>query len=156
LLSAVLFSLAACASDGYKRYFGFDFGSLGENKGIQILNYRYGDGRTLPTSPPPWALESGRIGQRGSVYGSFPPGDVLYVKWRVESTGAIYEKTVDLGNELPNNMRGKTIHFLIEGPQLYVYLVDSANRTLAQSSCPLVGYRYNQCILLYPERRRFN
>jgi hypothetical protein len=59
-------------------------------------------------------------------------GDDLYVKWRIKSTGEIYEDTVDLRNRLPEDMHRQRIRFVVWGPQLYVYLISPKRK----DGCP--------------------
>ena len=66
-----------------------------------------------------------------------PLGSSLYVKWREKSSGQAYEDTVDLRPLLPNDMTGQRIHFVVDGPRLYVYLKDM-NR-YANPMDPIVG-----------------
>ena len=55
--------------------------------------------------------------------GPMPIGEFLYVKWRINATGEVLEERVDLRPLLPWNMGNHTVTFVIDGRQLYVYLV---------------------------------
>lgn len=61
-------------------------------------------------------------------------GDFLYVKWRLKQTGEVYEDTVDLKSRLPADITDHRIHFVIRGPQLYVYLISPER--LNPNPCP--------------------
>lgn len=52
-----------------------------------------------------------------------PRGDTLYVKWRIKASGAVHEDTVDLRKRMPSDITDHRIHFVVKGPQLYVYLI---------------------------------
>lgn len=150
----LLLALAACANTPKAVNHAFSFGSRGDNQGIEVLNYRYGsDSKLMPTSPPDWALATGHIGQTTSMTGTFPPGDFLYVKWRIESTGAQYEDTVDLKSRLPSNIADQRIHFVIKGPQLYVYLISEQLHAAGAPDCPVKTHHIFKCTTLYPERQ---
>jgi len=79
-----------------------------------------------------------------------PLGDALYVKWRDKTTGHKYEDTVDLRPLLPRDMTHQRIHFVVDGPQLYVYLIDPVPRP---KDWPVVGpkkYQNEKVRQLYP------
>lgn len=73
----------------------------------------------------------------------------LYVKWKDDLTGNVYEDTVDLTKTLPNNLSGTNLYFIIRGPQLYVYL---KLNELYREGTPKVGTRFpdKANIQLYP------
>jgi hypothetical protein len=50
-------------------------------------------------------------------------GKDLYVKWRIKATGEVLEDTVDLQTAWPHSLKDMEIYFIIEGKQLYVYLI---------------------------------
>jgi hypothetical protein len=55
-------------------------------------------------------------------------GDFLYVKWRIDSTGQVYEDTVDLKSRLPRDITNHEIYFIVKGTQLVVYLITPERR----------------------------
>jgi hypothetical protein len=57
-------------------------------------------------------------------------GEFLHVKWKIKSTGEVYEDKVDLRSRLPRNIKNHTVSFIAKGPQLYVYLVTPERRSL--------------------------
>jgi len=84
--------------------------------------------------------------------GPIQRGDFLYVKWREKSTGSIYEDTVDLRQRLPADIKDHRIHFMIRGPQLYVFLISPQRRpTGTKPTGPEVYSRYST-VLIYPDR----
>ena len=151
--SLALLALPACADND--RNFGFEFGMLDPNKDVEILNWRYGNSKLAYSHAPDAYLAMGHIPEADDVNGMFPPGDVLYVKWRVLSTGKVYEDTVDLHSSLPRDMKDKTIHFAIKGAQLYVYLVEGITSKQLHArgapDCPPVVYKPFQCTRIYPD-----
>ena len=74
-------------------------------------------------SPPEYMLKSGKVAQQASISGKMLRGDDLYVKWRIRSTNEIFEDTVNLKDRLPSDINGHRIRFIVQGPQLYVYLI---------------------------------
>ena len=52
-----------------------------------------------------------------------PVGEFLYVKWRLKSTGDVVDQRVDLRPLLPRDMKDHGLTFVIDGRQLYVYLI---------------------------------
>jgi hypothetical protein len=147
----LLYALTACATGPRMAHHEFSFGAIGENEGIEVLNYRYGDSKMPGTYETPYWLSKGHIGQGGGIHGTFPVGDSLYVKWRVKSTGKIYEETVDLKSRLPSDMNDKTVHFLINGSQLFVYLISKEGAAPGAPDCKASAYKDYKCTELYPE-----
>ena len=88
---------------------------------VDLLAYSYGDQYHMVRR----AVKSGEqtLGYNSGVNGSMPVGEFLYVKWRIKATGEEIEDKVDLRNRLPANMFGHRITFVIDGKQLYIYLV---------------------------------
>lgn len=151
----VLYGLHACATSAFnKRNFSFEFGAA-SNKDVEVLNWRYGNSKEPFTHAPKAYQEMGHIPQGWNTGGPFPPGDVLYVKWRVLTTGKVYEDTVDLSRSLPDDLFGKAIHFDIKGPQLYVYLINgitaSERHEKDKPDCPVAIYSDFKCSRLYPD-----
>ncbi len=79
-------------------------------------------------------------------------GDVLYVKWRNKASGQIYEDTVDLRRRLPANITDQRIHFMVKGPQLYVYLISARPRPPNTTADGPRMYRDLESTLIYPDR----
>jgi hypothetical protein len=105
---------------------GFEFNAATDSPDIEILNYEY-------SNQKPWRDELLRIGrnhvtQASHIYGGFPVGDFIYMKWRVRSTGEVFEDRVDLKGRLPRDMTDQQIYCVIDGEQLYVFIVSSETR----------------------------
>jgi hypothetical protein len=75
------------------------------------------------TAPSDWVKESGRMHQYGNTYGAIPLGKDLYVKWRVDATNQVYEKTVDLTGRLPKDMTNFQVKFVLQADMVYVYAI---------------------------------
>ena len=88
---------------------------------VDLLEYSYGDKYHMVRDTVKRGKES--IPYSSGVNGSMPVGEFLYVKWRIKATGEEIEDKVDLRNRLPANMFGHRITFVIDGKQLYIYLV---------------------------------
>lgn len=106
--------------------FGFD--ARVDSPNFEILAYRYGDEKRVARSSDNSIKSFGRSPQVTGINGPMPLGDRLYVKWREKATGETYENTVDLRPLLPRDMTRQRIHFVVDGPQLFVYLIDPVPR----------------------------
>jgi hypothetical protein len=103
---------------------------------------------------PDYLLKEGRSLQGAGIRGEMRRGDFLYVKWRIKSTGQVYEDIVDLRHRLPADITNHRIHFIIKGPQLYVYLITPERRppdVLPNGPRP---YQYLRTITIYPEQAK--
>ena len=68
-----------------------------------------------------------------------------------QASAEVVEDTVDLKNRLPKDMVGHRLYFVVQGKQLYVYLI---SQMLRPSNSPIIGptkYRYYQAYVLYPK-----
>lgn len=123
LIAFLLAALTACAAGLVKHSFGFDV--VSDSPGITVLNYQYGNSQISATRAD-ISKERPRAG--ASVNGEMLRGDFLYVKWRVDSTGKVYEDTVDLKSRLPRDITNHEIYFIVKGTQLTVYLITPERR----------------------------
>lgn len=102
------------------------------------------------------------------VAGVMVVGKDLYVKWRIKSTGQILEDTVDLRSRSPFSIQNHELRFIIEGTQLYVYLISyepvrpyfsqaDADRIRRSHITPrekvFTGYARNRVTMIYPEKQ---
>jgi hypothetical protein len=93
---------------------------------VDLLEYDYGGQYRMvqdKVKPPKESLPAST-----GVTGSMPIGDYLYVKWRIKSTNEIYDNRVNLKPLLPIDMNDYRLTFVIDGQQLYVYLVTPEKR----------------------------
>ncbi|NIM43260.1 MAG: hypothetical protein GTN84_18625 [Hydrogenophaga sp.] len=128
----------------------FGFNVEQDSPGHEVLAYRYGSGAMHTTSSDTSIRQFGRSRQGTNVNGPMPLGDSLYVKWRQEPSGQVYEDTVDLRSLLPRDMARQRIHFVVNGSQLYVYLIDPVPRP---PDWPAVGprkFQHEKTRQIYP------
>ena len=123
LCLALLAALTACATGPKLIDHEFSFDGYFDKwaNTIDLLEYSYGDQYRMvrdKVEPP-----RERLRPQAGVNGSIPVGDFLYVKWRIKATNEICEDRVDLRPLLPKDMTDHGLIFVIDGKQLYVYLV---------------------------------
>lgn len=126
-LLTFLLALQACASNPQLVYHRFAFDGYndrwfsGPNSNIELQEYDYGGQFSMVhRKAMPGAL---RLPSNTSINASMPVGEFLYVRWLLKDTGEMVEHRVDLRGRLPKNMSLQTLTFVIEGKNLYVYLV---------------------------------
>lgn len=131
-----LMALSACANGtmqgtaSAQPYHAFSFDGWFDKWATQVdlLEYSYGDQYRMvrnSVTDPRSAVFKGMdsLPPTTEVNGPMPVGEFLYVKWRIKETGEVLEDKVDLRNRLPANMFEHKLTFVIDGKQLYVYLV---------------------------------
>lgn len=125
----VLALLTACASGPKLVSHAFSFNGLNDKwaESVDLLAYAYGDGYHKvrdDLSDPRASLFVGKPSLPGnSVNGPMPLGEFLYAKWRLKTSGEVREQRVDLRGRLPQDMTDHELTFVIDGRQLYVYVV---------------------------------
>ncbi len=114
--------LAGCASGPKLVPHGFNFDGWydGWVKEVDLLEYAYGDAYEPVRGK---ARDGKAAGVQSGVYGSIPVGEFLYVKWRIKATGEVLEQRVDLRDRLPRDMNEHELTFVIDGRQLYIFIV---------------------------------
>jgi len=133
-ISAMLLALASCTASGELVDHAFSFDAVHDSSNEEVLDYRYGASKQPGARPTDSELKDGRVRQGTNINGEMLRGDSLYVKWRIKSTADVYEDTVDLRRLLPADMAKHRIHFVVKGPQLYVYLISPER--LNPNPCP--------------------
>ncbi len=129
-------------------HYTFEFDERGEDTGIKVLDWKLGDAPLSFMHAP----ISGPVPQTDNATGKMPVADFLYFKWRVLSTGRIYEDKLDLRSRLPSDMNDKTLHFAVEGSQLIVYLIfNKEGNKPGSPDCPVHLYFHNKCTRIYPD-----
>jgi len=151
--------LSACAT-GPKlvpHAFSFDGRKDGWHENVDLLAYSYGDRYHMvrnsldsPRSqvfPGRTALPSGT-----GVNGPMPVGEFLHVKWRIKDTGEVLEDRVDLRGRLPKDMSDHELTFVIDGQQLYVYIMTPREQVTAVRHRTHKTWlsRYNVVYEIYP------
>lgn len=132
---ALGFVMAACATGPKLVSHGFNFDGWNDGwaKKVDLLAFSYGDQyrETREVS-----TDGRGLGYQSNTHGPMPVGDFLYVKWRLIDSGEVIEKRVDLKGRLPVDMMGKEVTFVIDGRDLYVYVV-TAKRKPSYGAPPL-------------------
>jgi hypothetical protein len=150
---AAFIAVAACAANAQivDHAFGFDTRYDGQED-VEVLGYRYGYSKN-PVHAEEERVKQGQVFSFDNVSGDMLRGEFLYVKWRIKSTGAVYEDKVDLRDRLPANIARHRITFLIRGPQLYVYLVppEDVRRPKGKPPNGPHMYQYLDTVTLYPD-----
>ncbi|MBC7609788.1 MAG: hypothetical protein H7228_09480 [Polaromonas sp.] len=116
------------------------------------------------------SVRGGTSRQRVGVTGDMRPDDDLYVKWRLKDTGKVYEDTVDLRSRLPRSIKNQSIYFIIDGEQLYVYLIsfetvredaypeETLEKMYAEMDTPhkraFRGQLRNSVVMVYPQSKK--
>lgn len=101
-------------------------------KEADLLEYRYGDQYNMLQKKN----EEG-LGYSVGVSAAMPVAEFLYVRWRLKATGEVIEDRVDLRQRLPKDMVRQELTFVIDGRQLYVYIVTQTPITQILPKPPL-------------------
>lgn len=162
VVCAFAFTFASCSSQpasvishGTKPErvdYAFAF-NVRDMRDVEILDYWLKTERPDYTFTPNFyhTKKGKEIIQAEGTNGRFAKPTMLYVKWRIKSTGQEYQDTVNVRQRLPKDIAGSTFTFLIDGAQLNVYL---ATRELRPKDWPIQGdilYKNRKVLLLYPD-----
>lgn len=148
----MLCSVSACSGGADYVDHGFEFDAQTDTPGIQILEYKYGDGAFVGTQNPPYLLKEGRSLQRTNVWGHMRRPDTLYVKWRIADEDRTLEDTVDLRKRLPRNLTGSKVYFMVQGTQLEVYLISMGPRKSDSQGVGPKKFRHLEVTKIYPDQ----
>ena len=123
VVALAVFAFAGCAASPSSAHhsFSFDGGYDKWASDVDLLEYDYGGQYSMVRRKA--TDNSTPLGSRTGVHGMMPVGEFIFVKWRIKSTGEIRETRVDLRDRLPRNMFEHGVTFVIEGQELYVYLI---------------------------------
>lgn len=167
-LFALALVLVACATNGGSAFHSFRFDAFRDSRDVEILQYRYGDDGGFNTRSTAAEIQDGKAIMSSNVTGAMVVGSTLYVKWRIKSTGQVVEDTVDLKSRLPFSIANHELRFIIEGTQLYVYLIshqpvrpyfskDEYAKSVAFASTPraksLANWGLHRVTMIYPEKQ---
>lgn len=163
--------LTACAGGPNAQnelvFHSFEFDVSQDSPNAELIDYRYGSSRDVGVANTESQRLRGTSRQRASMSGGMHRGDDLYVKWRLKDTGKVYEDTVDLKSRLPRSIKRQNIYFIIDGEQLYVYLIsfdpvrgyltkdeaEADNRAMEKTRHKsLRYYARNDVVQVYPDR----
>lgn len=152
LAVVVCVSLAGCAFSPQVVHHSFEFDFIADSPNSELLDYRYGNSKNPVARNSEWKRSQGRSDQQSGTTGNLARGDDLFVKWRDKITGHVYEETVDLRNRLPADMTDCRIHFLVKGPQLYVYLITPTKRAKGEPPNGPKMYDDLKTLTIYPDQ----
>jgi hypothetical protein len=127
----------------------FTFDARVDSPDTLILQFKYGVGGSPQTQGPFWKDED-VVRQGTNINGYMPLGDSLYVKWRIKSTGQVYEDSVNLKGLLPHDMHQHRVTFIASGSQLSIFLVEPSPRP---PNWPIAGprkFQYEKVRQIYP------
>jgi len=144
-------AMVACATSPKLVIHGFSFDGWPDKWAttIDLLEYSYGDQYHMVRDKV--RPEKERLGYSAGVSGLMPVGEFLYVKWRIKETGEVLEDRVDLRKRLAPNMFEHKVTFVIDGKQLYVYLVTpKAKKQTEPSILKTTWSRYLVTYEIYP------
>ena len=99
---------------------GFEFNAHLDSPDVEVLNYEYSTRK--PSRDQLLGVGGNGVPQASHISGGFPRGDFVYMKWRIRSTGEVFEDRVDLRERLPANISNQRIYCVLDGAQLYVLL----------------------------------
>ncbi len=143
--------LAGCAS-GPKlvpHAFSFNGWNDGWANQVDLLEFSYGDQYRETRAQ---STDGRSVGSSTGVNGPMPVGEFLHVKWRIKATGEVLEDRVDLRGRLPKDMSGHGLTFVIDGQQLYVYIMTPQDQAsgVRQRTHKTWLSRYNVVYEIYP------
>jgi hypothetical protein len=161
--SVMLFALIACSivgvtdKDSYPNH-QFSFDTIHDSPDIDVVDYQYSNSRHVGVRPERERVAMGEYFGGTHISGSILRGDFLYVKWRVKKPGTLlteylgtYEDRVDLRSRLPADITDLRIHFVIDGSQLYVYLIWPELKDASVPEGPVKMYRHQKQVQIYPD-----
>jgi hypothetical protein len=151
-VSVILFGLSSCGANPRLVDHSFSFNAVWDSPNIEVLNYRYGDSKQPGARPPEWALQGGKVAQRTGISGPMLLGEDLYVKWKIKSTGEVFEDTVDLRKRLPDDIAQHHVYFIVKESQLYVYLISPERRPVELPPNGPRAYQHLKAVSIYPDR----
>ncbi|MBC7620630.1 MAG: hypothetical protein H7293_16875 [Candidatus Saccharibacteria bacterium] len=122
-LLMALMGLSGCAAGPQGSYHTFSIDGAYDkwSQSIDLLEYDYGGVHSMVRDKG--KSEADKVSTFTSINATMPNGEYLYAKWRIKSTGEVIEKRVDLRGRLPDNMLNHGITFVIDGQQLYIFLI---------------------------------
>jgi len=153
-------ALSACSTVGVTNFprHSFSFDTPHDSPDVEVLDYKYGRSGNVATRPEKKRVEMGQTFASSSASGPIPRGDFLYVKWRLKNRMKMgeylgtYEDHVDLRNRLPADITGLRIHFVIDGSQLYIYLISPGLKPASEPAGPVAQYSMQKQVKIYPDQ----
>lgn len=163
LIGDILLGCAACATGGFMTnhpMHAFSFDTRHDSPDAEVLDFRYGTGSHEGVHPEKERVNMGQTFSAENTYGAIPLGEFLYVKWRIKNPEnpakyiGYYEDNVDLRKKFPSDMVGFRVHFIINGSQLYVYLISPELRSASEAAGPVRMYSSHKQMQIYPAQAK--
>jgi hypothetical protein len=162
LALSLVVAMTACATGPkvVSHAFSFDGNYDKWANSVDLLAYAYGDQYHMvrndvanPRSPVFAGLS--KLPPGTGINGPMPVGDFLQVKWRLHSTGEVLEERVDLRGRLPKDMTDHELTFVIDGRQLYVFVVTPRRKNSSDEPPVLKTWRsqYSYAYEIFPTLR---
>lgn len=159
LVIGLVAMLSGCATGPRQVLHSFSFNGQNDGwaKSIDLLAYSYGDQYRMvkndvadPRSPVFKGMSE--LPPASSVSGFIPVGEFLQVKWRIKATGEVLEDRVELRGRLPPDMSNHGVTFVIDGRQLYVFVITPTPITVNLPKPPKKAWRsaYRVTYEIYP------
>lgn len=160
---SMLLVMAGCATGPKLVSHSFNYDGFNDKWAdkVDLLAYSYGDQYQMvrndvanPRSPVFAGLT--KLPPGTGVNGPMPVGEFLRVKWRLLSTGEVFEERVDLRDRLPKDMTDHELTFVIEGRQLYVFVVTPRRKKSSDEPPVLKTWRsqYSYAYEIFPTLRK--
>lgn len=153
LAGAILFFLvlSACAATGGRVFHSFAFDAQRDSPDVEVLGYKiWGSAGTIDRSRDVAIDGPGRVSQYSAIGGVLPRPEYLYFKWRIKSSGEIFEVTVDLKERLPSNISGSRIFIWIDSTRLNIFLITQKLRPADWPVYKVLERNPHQAYLIYP------
>jgi hypothetical protein len=159
LIIGLVVALSGCATGPRPVLHSFSFNGQkdGWAESIDLLAYSYGDQYRMvrndvanPRSPV--FKDMSALPPASNVGGFIPVGEFLQVKWRIKATGEVLEDRVDLRGRLPADMNKRDVTFVIDGRQLYVFVITPTPITVNLPKPPKKSWisRHRVAYEIYP------
>lgn len=103
-------------------YHSYEFNIKTDSPDIELLDYNYSIAK--PSKEDYAGTGGNGISTQIGITGPFPVGKSVYMKWRVKSTGNIFEDKVELNNPIVGGIKNKRLYCVIDGKQLYLLIMD--------------------------------
>jgi hypothetical protein len=120
LAGASLLALSGCAT---QVWYGFDWDAYADQwiSEVTLLDLKYHDGRGHNWKGNPYNVPNWKVRMQSGATGTYPLGDSLWVKYRINATGQVKEETADLRGKYPSDLHGGTVRFMLKNGYLAVY-----------------------------------
>lgn len=163
LIGVIIYGCTGCSlggTVGNHPLHSFSFDTNEDSPDAEVLDYEYGTNRQVGTYANKERVAMGQHFAYGGSAGRIPRGDFLSVKWRIKNPAnptkyiGYYGDKVDLRKRLPDDITGLRVHFVIKGPQLYVYLISRELKLATEPAGPVREYSLQKQVQIYPDQAK--